>query len=382
VGTSKERRWKIGELASETGLSVRALRYYHELGLLRPSERTEAGYRLYAETDARRLYRIVALRQLGFPLEEIGALLDEADLEETARRHLRRVEEDLDLQKRLRRRLTSMVATLARSDEPSVDAFIAATEVTSSGLSEDPWPELFHPDTLYFEEQSLGGEHADRDVALLTRLLDLSEGTEALDAPCGWGRHANRLAGRGCHVVGLDNDPLRLDRAREDAAAMEVDVDYAEGDLRRLPFEDGRFDALYNWRTSFGFFDEEGNRAQLREFARVLRPGGRLAMDLHNRDDIVRRMPARGPPVNLAERDGDFLIERVHFDASTSCSKTERIVVRDGHVRRFRFSLCLPPLSVLRDWLHEAGFRSVEAYGRGGEPLRVDSRRLVIVAER
>lgn len=77
--TKRERRWQIGDLAKQTGLSVRALRHYDELGLLRPSERSEAGYRLYAEADVRRLYRIVALRQLDFPLEEIASLLDQGE---------------------------------------------------------------------------------------------------------------------------------------------------------------------------------------------------------------------------------------------------------------------------------------------------------------
>lgn len=106
-----------------------------------------------------------------------------------------------------------------------------------------------------------------------------------------------------------------------------------------MPFADGRFEAVFNRRTSFGFFEEHGNRKQLNEFARVLRRGGRLAMDLHNRDDVLRRMPARGPLITVAERDDDFLIERVRFDPLAGRSRTERIVVRDGYVRRFRFSL-------------------------------------------
>jgi DNA-binding transcriptional MerR regulator/ubiquinone/menaquinone biosynthesis C-methylase UbiE len=384
MDSKRGRRWQIGDLAKQTGLSVRALRHYDELGLLRPSERSDAGYRLYAEADVRRLYRIVALRQLDFPLEEIASLLEEGepDLAETARRHLERVERDLESQKRLRERLAPMVEALDRSEEPSVDEFIDATEVTSVNPQEDQWEELFHPDTVYFEEPILTGERSDRDVELLMGLLELKEGTEVLDAPCGWGRHSNRLAARGCRVVGLDNDSLVLDRAREEATAMGVLPDYVEGDLRQLPFEDGRFEGLFNWRTSFGFFDEQGNRKQLQEFARVLRPGGRLAMDLHSRDDVVRRMPARGPLISVGERDDDFLIERSHFDPVAGRSRTERIVVRDGRVRRFRFSLATPPASVLREWLHDAGFTQVEAYGPHGEPLRFDSRRLVVVAER
>jgi MerR family transcriptional regulator, thiopeptide resistance regulator len=67
---------RIGEVAAATGLTVRTLHHYDEIGLLRPSARSDAGYRLYSDGDVRRLYRIVAFRRLGLALDEIGALLD------------------------------------------------------------------------------------------------------------------------------------------------------------------------------------------------------------------------------------------------------------------------------------------------------------------
>jgi len=93
-------------------------------------------------------------------------------------------------------------------------------------------------------------------------------------------------------------------------------------------------------------------------------------------------MPARGPLVSLTERGDDLLIERVRFDPLAERSRTERIVLRDGRVRRFRFSLATPPASVLRDWLRSAGFTDVQIYGAHGEPFQFDSRRVVLVAQR
>lgn len=68
--------WKVGQLAASTGLTVRALHHYDHLGLVQPSARTPAGYRLYVESDVERLYQVLALRQLGLPLEAIGEVLD------------------------------------------------------------------------------------------------------------------------------------------------------------------------------------------------------------------------------------------------------------------------------------------------------------------
>jgi len=125
------KRWKVGELAKATGLTVRALHHYDDVGLLVPSERTSAGHRLYAERDVRRLYRILALRSLGLRLEEIACSLDKGPpaLAETVRRQLRRVERELDQRQQLRGRLTVILDALERSIEPSLDQFIDAIEV-------------------------------------------------------------------------------------------------------------------------------------------------------------------------------------------------------------------------------------------------------------
>ena len=122
---------RIGEVAAATGLTVRTLHHYDEIGLLVPSARSEAGYRLYSDGDVRRLYRILALREMGFPLEEIAATLvrEGEDPRPAVRRHLARIDEQLRLAGQLRSRLTRILDVLDRSDEPSSDQFIDAIEV-------------------------------------------------------------------------------------------------------------------------------------------------------------------------------------------------------------------------------------------------------------
>ena len=67
----------VSEVAELAGVTVRALHYYDEIGVLKPSGRSESGYRLYAHEDLLRLQEIVAWQQLGFTLREVAALLDE-----------------------------------------------------------------------------------------------------------------------------------------------------------------------------------------------------------------------------------------------------------------------------------------------------------------
>ena len=69
----------IGELADRTGLSIRTLRHYDQIGLLAPSGRSEGGFRLYTESDYDRLMLIRRMKPLGYSLDQMGDLLRAID---------------------------------------------------------------------------------------------------------------------------------------------------------------------------------------------------------------------------------------------------------------------------------------------------------------
>ncbi|MFD3307867.1 MerR family transcriptional regulator [Streptomyces sp. NPDC058694] len=83
--------YSVGQVAGFAGVTVRTLHHYDEIGLLVPSERSHAGHRRYGDEDLDRLQQILFYRELGFPLDEVGALLD--DPETDPRAHLRRQHE-------------------------------------------------------------------------------------------------------------------------------------------------------------------------------------------------------------------------------------------------------------------------------------------------
>jgi MerR family transcriptional regulator, thiopeptide resistance regulator len=123
---------RVGELAARTGLTVRTLHHYDELGLLAPGERTAAGHRRYGAAEVERLYRIVALRRIGLGLEEIGALLDgsRGDLESVLRRQLEALDARMARERRLRAALTAVLATVERAERPGIDDVLTAIEET------------------------------------------------------------------------------------------------------------------------------------------------------------------------------------------------------------------------------------------------------------
>jgi bifunctional DNase/RNase/DNA-binding transcriptional MerR regulator len=127
--TDVERSWKVGELARATGLTIRALHHYDEIGLLVPA-RTESGHRVYGPADVERLYRVLALRGVGMGLDDIAAALDDdgVSLIETVRRHVAVVEREIDQRQRLLDRLRDMLDAMERSPAPPVDELIGAVE--------------------------------------------------------------------------------------------------------------------------------------------------------------------------------------------------------------------------------------------------------------
>src|SRR3954452_6685183 len=118
----------VGELAAASGLTVRTLHHWDEIGLLRPAERSGAGHRRYSSADVQRLYQIVALRGLGLSLEAISTALED-DLRAAVTSHLARVDEQLAQVRDLRRRLRGILDAFDQLGEPSTDQIIETIEV-------------------------------------------------------------------------------------------------------------------------------------------------------------------------------------------------------------------------------------------------------------
>ena len=114
---------RIGEIAAATGLTVRTLHHYEEVGLVAPTARTPAGHRLYGPEALERLYRVSMLRSLGLSLAQVRESLDggSAQLHEMLVHHMATVDERVGREQRLRSRLTTLVERLGRDDDPSDD---------------------------------------------------------------------------------------------------------------------------------------------------------------------------------------------------------------------------------------------------------------------
>ncbi len=121
---------RVGELAEATGLTVRTLHYYEEIGLLTASQRSDGGHRLYTPGDVERLYRISLLRRFGLPLQEIGRALDDPawSLQAAMSSHLDDLERQLEGLSRLRTRLLRLVDGDLETNRPLDEDLLGVLE--------------------------------------------------------------------------------------------------------------------------------------------------------------------------------------------------------------------------------------------------------------
>ncbi len=125
--------YKVGEISERTGLTVRTLHHYDEIGLLKPSSHSPAGYRLYTAADLGRLQQILSLRQIGLSLEEIRGWLDgrASSPLEVIRLHVSRLRERIDEQRKLCDRLEALADRFRTAEEVSAEELLQTIEVTT-----------------------------------------------------------------------------------------------------------------------------------------------------------------------------------------------------------------------------------------------------------
>lgn len=170
---------KIGELAKRTGLTVRALHHYDDIGLLSPSVRSDAGYRLYSPDDVARLYRILALRQLGLPLVDIGPLLvgDQVALPTLLDRQLAQLDARIAEAASLRERLLRLRHALDEQRAPTPDEWLTTMERMTM------YEKYFTPEELQDLEQRRQNKSAEEWPSLIATVRGLMEAGTPPAAP-------------------------------------------------------------------------------------------------------------------------------------------------------------------------------------------------------
>jgi SAM-dependent methyltransferase len=220
-----------------------------------------------------------------------------------------------------------------------------------------------------------------REVDFIEDSLAVAKGGVVLDLACGNGQHAVELSTRGYGVVGFDLSLPQLAVAGELAQERGQKINFLQGDMRDMLFEDV-FDGIFCWNTSFGYFEEERNLAVAERVFAALRPGGRFLLDVINRDFVVEQQPSQV----WFEGDSCVCMDDMSVDFITSRLRVKRtMMLDDGRTKECTFSIRIYSLHELGKLLHDIGFRVTEASGHPAYPgvfFGAQSPRVVILAQK
>jgi ubiquinone/menaquinone biosynthesis C-methylase UbiE len=243
----------------------------------------------------------------------------------------------------------------------------------------EAWDALFSDFYLRaFADEARDAEAQEQALAA-ARLSGCPDGGDLVDVACGFGRHAVPLARAGYRVVAVDRSQALLDEARRRAGG-ERWPKLVRADYRELPLPDESFDAALNLFSSLGYLGDEDDTKVLGEIRRVLRPGGRLVIEIMQRDALVLRFRDTGWHM---VGEGRLLLEQRTFDPVAGVAQETQTLIEPSGERESRtFSLRVYTATELLAMLDRAGFEESRCYGDLSGGRFASDGRLVILARR
>ena len=228
-------------------------------------------------------------------------------------------------------------------------------------------------------------DHSDAEARFVVDTLvgASATGSHLLDAPCGDGRLALRVAAMGHRVTGVDLSSVAVDRLREEGIAQGAKVNAVRVDLRHLGdvVPASSVDGAYCMGNSFGYLDDDGTAAFVSGVARALHPGARFVIDHPLAAECALPGYADGEEVH---RVGDVALSVCNaYEPITSTMVGSMMLERGGEIAhrvvRHRVTTCAQVVSALE----HGGFAIVDLFGGiDRQPFSVGSPTLIVVAER
>jgi len=313
---AKEDYLTTGELAKRTGLTVRTLRYYDQIGLLTPKEHLSGIGRKYTLRDLERLQRIQTLKYVGLSLKEIKDILDaEPRSEEGMQRSL---EAQLDvLQKKIAHaeHIVHAIRKTLRTleDGPNCDSF---EELIQAVQKEENWGEQYRTSARLQTRIHLYDKFSTNPHGWhrwLFESLDLVPNARVLEVGCGdgtlWLRNADRIP-EGWRVTLTDISNGMVEEARFRLSRDPSPFVFLHADVHRLPFHEEQFDLVLANNMLYHISDIP---LAVAEIHRVLKPGGAIyssTMSTRHLQELEDLATSFDPDLRVL----DQAIFRFHFD--------------------------------------------------------------------
>jgi SAM-dependent methyltransferase len=236
------------------------------------------------------------------------------------------------------------------------------------------WRELY---PIMFPSQRITAADAQVGDALA---LTKPRGQSALDLCCGPGRCSIALAKRGFRVTGVDKTKYLLDKARTEARAAGLKIEWVRADMRDFR-RASSFALVLSMFTSFGYFDDKGeDLVVLRNIFDSLQPGGVCLMELLGKERLAKVFQ---PTSSTLLPDGTLFVERREVFDDWTRIRNEWLLIKNRRVKRFQFHNTVYSGLELRERMEQAGFSEVKLYGSlKGEEFGPNAERLVAVGRK
>jgi SAM-dependent methyltransferase len=198
---------------------------------------------------------------------------------------------------------------------------------------ETDWFKSYFDDS--YEDYILGEipqDLTEQQVRLIEDILDLKAGSKILDLFCGVGRHSIALAERGYNVTAIDYSLPYIEKLKNRAVELNLSINALSLDAREINFRE-EFDSIILMFVSFGYFCDCENEELLKKLSKALKSGGKVLIDLENRDYILKHFIKE----KWREKDYGLLLERHKFDPLSSRQKTKRVIILNSGEKKETF---------------------------------------------
>ncbi|MDO3676961.1 MerR family transcriptional regulator [Paenibacillus ehimensis] len=308
-----------GQIAKRTGITLRTLRYYDQIGLLSPSQHSQASVRLYSKEDLVRLQKIQTLKYIGLTLQEIKEVIREESLSGHDLRS------SLTAQKEtLRQKLAHMEVVVKAinqamgilKNEPQDVEWSSLIELIHAVHSEKDWVEQYHTATRLQTRIQLYDKCSVNPTGwhrwLFGHLIEQT-GCTVLEVGCGdgalWARNMDRVP-EAWRVTLSDFSHGMLEEARSSLGERKAQFKFVLADVQDIPFHDEQFDIVIANNMLYHVPDIP---KALSEIHRVLKPGGCLfasTMSKRHLQEVEQLAAAFDPEIRVL----DPVIERFNLD--------------------------------------------------------------------
>ncbi|WP_246582619.1 MerR family transcriptional regulator [Clostridium mobile] len=348
-----EELYTVGQFAKKAGVTIRTLRFYDKINLLKPSNYNELGYRLYNKQNFGRLQKILTLKFIGLSLEEIGDIMkydiDDKDFKKSLNIQKKIIEEKIDHMSNVLKAIDETLIMVQKEDNLNWDKFVNVINLINM---DNKWIEQYKNASNLRARINIHEKFSSNKEGWMPwyfTKLDIAKGAKILELGCGdgslWLKNIEKVH-ESWNITLTDFSQGMLNDTRNNLEKWENRFNFAVVDAHDLPYSDGSFDIVIANHMLYHLGDL--NKA-LSEVKRVLKTGGQFYASTVGKNhmkemrDIIAQVDK-----NLLNMEGFTRTENFQLENGEDILKNW---FRDIVINRYEDSLMVTESSALMDYI-------------------------------